>query len=514
MSLWDQPLDTDDDLELQSTRPVPSNYNDLRVRGVDNSVVNPIMRTRAATHDDDDKGKNQPEPSQAFTLNKTLESRTGVRCLLYFSGIIPPRSWISPWMICRVCWPISVAVGVVAAIGFAIDAAEGYFAGELFAVVIPAILGQVTALGCFWWLPRLTKRLLMNNKVSLPPEERPMRLSVAYIAVCGVAGIVQWIYDMVNRTYFHDSVFGETPVPAVNWTLRFSTIPVLGAVLLVLGLDTTWAIAEIRKLQEAARNQTLTRGMYTTVRDHVCESSMAWSVALGVLSLVAFYNTVGLIVVLHNPQIDPFYSSVNFYYMTFDHCVSNPQIRVKSSTIPYVPLLADLPVCYVHTTAAMATSSLLFSFSFLFFFLLSATSSCSLSNPHTHPLLSLHLQNLLGKEALLLMMIASYAVDVNDQADAIAALLSEPWGEVGSKEEIIRLDLLALATTKAITPAGASSLWSYLHTPYVQPISFRVCGFRIMRAKFMAGVVTLVLSMLTSFVKHYLKAWVIRGQGQ
>ena len=49
----------------------------------------------------------------------------------------------------------------------------------------------------------------------------------------------------------------ETPVPAVNWTLRFSTIPVLGAVLLVLGLDTTWAGGKFAKQNYLSQRFTL-----------------------------------------------------------------------------------------------------------------------------------------------------------------------------------------------------------------------------------------------------------------
>lgn len=93
---------------------------------------------------------------------------------------------------------------------------------------------------------------------------------------------------------------------------------------------------------------------------------------------------------------------------------------------------------------------------------------------------------LLGKETALLFTILMLVVQVNNYADSITTVLNnEPWGELGSKEENARLDLLHLTTEYSITAEAAASMWKSFTTPTRKPISFRVCAVRPARNEFL-----------------------------
>ena len=80
------------------------------------------------------------------------------------------------------------------------------------------------------------------------------------------------------------------------------------------------------------------------------------------------------------------------------------------------------------------------------------------------------------------------------------ARVSKMWllGELGSKEENARLDLLHLTTEYSITPEAAASMWKSFTTPTRKPISFRVCAIRPARNEFTAAVISLVGSVVGS----------------
>ena len=110
----------------------------------------------------------------------------------------------------------------------------------------------------------------------------------------------------------------------------------------------------------------------------------------------------------------------------------------------------------------------------------------------------------LGKETALLFTILMLVVQVNNYADSITTVLNnEPWGELGSKEENARLDLLHLTTEYSITPEAAASMWKSFTTPTRKPISFRVCAIRPARNEFTAAVISLVGSVVGSLLRSY-----------
>ena len=92
----------------------------------------------------------------------------------------------------------------------------------------------------------------------------------------------------------------------------------LGATLLVLGIETAHASNTIEALLQAARDKSLTRSMYTTARDSIDVRSKFWGKSLGLLAAVALYNTIGLIAILHSPKLDPYIQNAiaeDFYHV-------------------------------------------------------------------------------------------------------------------------------------------------------------------------------------------------------
>ena len=81
-------------------------------------------------------------------------------------------------------------------------------------------------------------------------------------------------------------------VHARGWLVDFDTTPIIVTFL------------------QAAREETLTREMYVAARESVRERSDFWGVRLGVLAIVAFYGTIGLVVAIHSPELaDPYYNN-------------------------------------------------------------------------------------------------------------------------------------------------------------------------------------------------------------
>lgn len=132
-----------------------------------------------------------------------------------------------------------------------------------------------------------------------------------------------------------------------------------------------------------------------------------------------------------------------------------------------------------------------------------------LNSPHLDP----YFENLIledvfhvvfqGKEVVVLSPFLVLAVHVNDYADDITTVLnSKPWGDLGSKEEMARLDLLFLTTVSSTTPEAAVSMWKS-KTPKSQPILFKVCGIRPERDVFLAAMASLIGSVSVALLNSY-----------
>ena len=363
-----------------------------------------------------------------------------VRLILLFSGVAPPPSWHSPWMLCRIGWPLILAFAATSEVTYVINRFENNDAVAAYIVDFPALLGIFAALGSYWWLWPKAHRLIAEE-APLPPEQLKgvVKTSGGYIVVWLTFGLVLYEWRAASGALKGFYFYGVISAATIEWIHFICIVPALGATLLVLGMETTHATNTIKGLLQAAENKTLTRSMYTTARDRIYGRSTSWKWSLGLLAVIALFNTIGLIIILHSPQLDVFFGTTI-------------QDRIQEDLL------------------------------FVVF---------------------------LGKETALLFTILMLVVQVNNYADSITTVLNnEPWGELGSKEENARLDLLHLTTEYSITPEAAASMWKSFTTPTRKPISFRVCAIRPARNEFTAAVISLVGSVVGSLLQSYMYAGV------
>jgi hypothetical protein len=229
-----------------------------------------------------------------------------VRFILLFSGVAPPPSQYSPWMLCRVGWPLVVVFGAVLEVGYVLEEFEHNAGAVAYMASIPTMVGMVVALDCYRWLWKKAHTLIAEE-APLPPEQLRSvgKVSWVFTAVWMVAGFGMYVWELADPQFKEASLFAsELPVIAVNWIALTAIVPVLSATLLVLGIETTHATNTTEALLQAARDKTLTRGMYTAARHRIKERSQSWTRTLGVLFVVALYNTIGMVMILHDPQVD------------------------------------------------------------------------------------------------------------------------------------------------------------------------------------------------------------------
>jgi hypothetical protein len=440
----------DSDVEMESTRTKrESAAADMRERGF---TINPILDETAQREDhpereygssnENDLARMESQRSEGWSSIARLRdawkiehfhTSAMVRSILLFSGVAPPPSWRSPWMVCRVGWPLIIVFGVVLEMAAVIHHFESNDAVAAYIVSIPSTLGMLAALGSYWWLWPKAHRLIAQEE-PLPLEQ--MRGAVVifgvYVVMWITAGLAVSVWLVASGRTVGNYPYITVPYSAVKWVTILPIIPALGATLLVLGIETTHATNTVKRLLQAAENKTLTRSMYTTARDRIKERSSCWKWSLGLLAVVALFNTIGLIIILHSPNLDGSSGIANRIAEDIEHV------------------------------------------------------------------------NKLGKETALLFTILILVVPVNNYADSIITVLNnEPWGELGSKEENARLDLLHLATVYSITPEAAASAWKSLTAPMCKPISFRVCGVRPARGVFGAAVISLAGSVVGSLLRSY-----------
>ena len=108
------------------------------------------------------------------------------------------------------------------------------------------------------------------------------------------------------------------------------------------------------------------------------------------------------------------------------------------------------------------------------------------------------------KEPGLLLILLYFTAVANDHADALPAILvtNAPWGEPFSADEMRRLDVLSLATQYSLHPDALKSNYSFLTTPYVQPITSSLMGVRATRTLFLTSAASLVVSLASSAFKY------------
>jgi hypothetical protein len=267
-----------------------------------------------ASNDTDDDHNSPPElTTQQFLPsagNKRelrwdeLEEHPRFRRVLLFAGLVRPPSWWSPWWLCYIGWPLTVLFELSINWFFVVvDRRQG----EFYSVDIPVTFGKTISFSCYWWLVPKVRELIMED-VPLREEQAAslVLMSTAFMVTWLLIGFVQWVCDMVVQPSL-GIVFNAFNYTYVEWIDASATTPILGAVLLVLGIEVTHATNDIKELLQMTRDQTLTREVYVASRNRIRDRSDSWKYSLGLLAIAAFANTVGLITILHSPQVDPYY---------------------------------------------------------------------------------------------------------------------------------------------------------------------------------------------------------------
>lgn len=196
-------------------------------------------------------------------------------CMLifWFAGVAPAPSWHSPWMLCRIGWPAAVVFGLAEQIDFTKKMFDSGAPALAYTVAIPTALAYSIALTCYFWLwPKVQN--IVAREGPLPPKQQKRVVvdSLLYITVWMTLGVTLYAWNVATKQFAVD-VFKVIPYDAVNWIDLTATVPVLGATLLVLGIETTHANNTIQTLVQAARDKSLTRDMYKTARERIVERS-------------------------------------------------------------------------------------------------------------------------------------------------------------------------------------------------------------------------------------------------
>ena len=129
--------------------------------------------------DGGDDGNDDEEDEERGTIRhsherkRTMREHPNVRRFLLFAGIAPPPTSDSPWMICRVLWPLLVVVGLII-VSYWIQ--YGIRHGTILSVVvvdIPTFLAFATTLSCYVWLWPKARELI--SKLT-PTYTQPLKL--------------------------------------------------------------------------------------------------------------------------------------------------------------------------------------------------------------------------------------------------------------------------------------------------------------------------------------------------
>ena len=185
-------LANDSDVEMPSS-PIRSESSDVRARA---PTVNPLLQTtndrgeHKVGRDDIESSDAEEQQQNGPALEETLDDEKHlISSVLLFSGVAPPPSWRSPWMLCRVFWPLVVAFGVIVQIGYVTFELKTKLFDNLkvaYTLEIPTTLAFASSLQCYTWLWQKAKELLSETRqqgtVLLSAHLRTIYWSSAYIA--------------------------------------------------------------------------------------------------------------------------------------------------------------------------------------------------------------------------------------------------------------------------------------------------------------------------------------------
>ena len=312
------------DIQISSDadNPIERELTDMRDRGLtiepiagdeeekcDNSLGEALAgqeSTQSSVHTGRPSGKSSGQSDLEKNWQRVFSDHPKIEYIFLFAGVAPPHSWFSPWMLCRIIWPLGLILGTVVLFDLIVSLYNNNENVLVHVVVLPSALGVGTAFGCHIWLwPRAKK--IIPEVVLLPPEQlnHVVQSSMAFLSVWLIIGLAVWLWLLLSGQLSDIKVFdGIDYNTYFGWAPLVSNVPALATALLLLGIEAALANNTIQGLLQAAHGKTLTRDMYITARENIYRRSQSWQGFLGTLALVALYNTVGLSIILYFPQYD------------------------------------------------------------------------------------------------------------------------------------------------------------------------------------------------------------------
>jgi hypothetical protein len=440
-----------------------------------------------------ERQKNKTTTSSA-TKSSFLEDET-VQYVLLFAGVKRPSNKDSKlWYSCYYGWRLFVLFTVV--IEFVTIFAHLIRIPPLltFWYFFPVMCGTMTA--SFYWifLPSLIEGIEGDNHNFLHFfSEREIRsatkLSIYFIG-CSMGGA---ILGAVLRYVKTNSLFDAL----IDLCMDCAVSPILGCVLLSLSLETCIAKKEVLTVVNAARDATLTRKQYLDISFIIRKRALRWTKTLGVLTLVAVYNSVGLIVSIHYT-----FGKENIFHHGDDDMISEVEIDylvfigLIQQTI--LLLIVLFMVMGINDTADSVTSILV------------ENEWCCCHDDDNHlnhrrlDCVSFDEDEIVGGGGGGREPLSSSPSPSHEIIDTSLSNNTEVMTRLMHLElETRRAHLILLTTSYAVKPEALDSWFVYLTLPKTKPISFTVYGLRITRRVAIGVAFSLFVSAVTTLVNSY-----------
>jgi len=380
----------------------------------------------------DDRGPMVTDIRKAETEKEIEESRQHEHLFenfLLLTGVHMPKHRLSPWWI---CW-IWCRVMLLASVAGVLRLIFAFYTTRTLKVwfQFPVGCANLSAGLLLWYLPGIARDLLSGKRRS--ELELLDQNDVSAAKLLSTAFFVFWMTAGLAAGISRGITTGIFMLFLYDTLVACGSTPVLSSALFLLAIETTLAVKEVRLVQRAAQDKSLTRGRYNDISVRIKQRQRRWGVPLKVVAGVAFYNLLGFI----------------FTYLYI--------LRVKNDIFHHK---GDPNSTANRVEVDTIVAVMLFKGVFLFF-------------------------------AFMLLVMR-----VNDKADSVVSVLMEKrWGEHGSASEAERLELLFLSTTYAITPEALNSWWSYFTEPQLEPISFYLSGVRVTRRLALGIGLSVILAM-------------------
>ncbi len=240
-----------------------------------------------------------------------LEQHAGFRRMLLFTGIEAPENWWSPWWCCWFGWRAVTVIQLFLQTFYLIYDALYPAVANVLCIDLPQVAAAIIALNCFRNLKPRVERLVVDEvPLSKSEIEHSVTVSLSYVVICTVATLAQWIYDVAQGTFAGLRVpdtSGGIPFMYLEGIYLGGCVVFHGAALLAFSLEATHGTNEVLRLYDAAEQKQLTRDQYRTAQGFVEARSHWWKFSMGLVALAAFYSTVAMVIVVHNPGSNPYW---------------------------------------------------------------------------------------------------------------------------------------------------------------------------------------------------------------